>query len=274
MIEVLRQKLALLKTNEEKYSILREYLQLLILRIIEIKGYYKNIAFVGGTSLRLLYDLNRFSEDLDFCLTNGDDYHFAEFLGKIKAELEYYGFSISLTFKDSKTVNNAFIKFNDILYLLGLTNNKSQILSIKLEIDTKPPQGFNTIFTPINKNFLLNIHHYNLPSLFSGKLHAVLCGPYAKGRDYYDLYWFLSSSIEPNIIQLNNAYMQTNNEIVDFTMSLLKEKLSEKINSINFKNLYVDVSPFIIDENELRFLDKEVLLNAVNRLWKTVNREQ
>lgn len=263
MIEVLRQKLTLLKTNEEKYSILREYLQSLILRIIEVKGFYKNIAFVGGTSLRMLYDLNRFSEDLDFCLINREDYCFVELLRKIKAELEHYGFNVVLTFKDTKTVNNAFIKFNDILYLLGIANNKTQILSIKLEIDTNPPKGFNTIFSPINKNFLLNVHHYNLPSLFSGKLHAVLCRTYVKGRDYYDLYWFLSNKVEPNFAQLNNAYEQTNKDKINFTSTLLKEKLSEKISSIKFKDLYKDVAPFIIDKNELRFLDKDVLLNAV-----------
>ncbi|MBT7087575.1 nucleotidyl transferase AbiEii/AbiGii toxin family protein, partial [bacterium] len=139
MKEVLQDKISKYKTNSEKYNYLREYLQLLILKIIEEKGYFQNIAFVGGTAVRILYDLPRFSEDLDF--SSIKKLNFKDFLTNIKKELELYGFEIEITFKETKTVKNSFIKFKNILQELNITNQIDQKLSIKIEIDSNPPKG-------------------------------------------------------------------------------------------------------------------------------------
>jgi predicted nucleotidyltransferase component of viral defense system len=199
MYELLKTKLAEYGSDRaQKYNYLREYLQLLILKILDEKGYFRHIAFVGGTALRILYDLNRFSEDLDFCLIDKAHFDFKAMIHVLVKELQQQNFQVEFTAKDNKTVASGFIKFNQLLLSLGVSPHLNQKLSIKIEIDCNPPTGFKTEFTMINKEFLIGIQHYDLPSLFAGKLHAILCRAYTKGRDYYDLIWFLGRKIDPN----------------------------------------------------------------------------
>ncbi len=265
MIENLRQQIQSVSSVDMKLSIVREYLQLLILRIIEERGYSKHIAFVGGTLLRILYGLNRYSEDLDFSLVQPQDFSFDNMLKSIEKDLRLYGFSVLLTKKDTHIVMNSFIKFQDVLFPLGLSTQKSQILSIKLEIDSRPPSGYQTESTLIQNHFLLNVFHFDKPSLFAGKLHAILCRPYAKGRDLYDLVWFLGQPITPNYYLLSNAYEQTEHERIDFDASVLSQKLTSKIEGLDFSKILPDITPFLINTNEQRFLAKEVILQAIKQ---------
>lgn len=266
MIEVLKQRIASFSSHEEKYAEIREYLQVLILRIIETKGYYKHLAFVGGTSLRILFGINRFSEDLDFSLIEGQGYEFTTLLVAIKSTLVAYGFEVSVSKKESSTVHSSFIKFSHLLFELGLTSQPTQLLSIKLEIDTNPPNGYALMFTPVNKPFLLNIRHFDLPSLFSGKLHAILCRKYTKGRDWYDLVWFIANKVIPNYRLLTKAYFQTESQTVEFDKAVLIEKLVYKLRDINLESLRSDVAPFLRDKTELRFFEKEALLTILNNV--------
>lgn len=266
MIELLKQKINSLNTHDEKYAELREYLQLLILRILEIKGCYKNLAFVGGTSLRILYGLNRFSEDLDFSLINPEGYDFKSVLEDIKSILTDYGFDVGVTKKEANTVHNSYIKFSNILFELGLSPQKTQVLSVKLEIDTKPPAGYALLFTPINMQFLLNIRHYDLSSLFAGKLHAILCRKYEKGRDWYDLVWFIAKKIKPNYDLLDQAFHQTQDKSISFDRYVLIEKLSNKLNGLDVNILRRDVSPFLKDKTEIRFIEKDALRSTIHNI--------
>ena len=261
MKEVLQDKISKYKTNSEKYNYLREYLQLLILKIIEEKGYFQNIAFVGGTAVRILYDLPRFSEDLDF--SSIKKLNFKDFLTNIKKELELYGFEIEITFKETKTVKNSFIKFKNILQELNITNQIDQKLSIKIEIDSNPPKGYELESTIINKEFLIQIRHYTKSSLFSGKLHAVLCRKFTKGRDYYDLLWFITKKTQPNYAQLANAYFQTENKKLNFTFPILKTKLLERLTSANFSIISKEIQKFIINPQELKYYQKDIYINQI-----------
>jgi len=266
MKELIKKKLEVYSTNEEKYSQLREYLQWLILRILETKKHYTNIAFVGGTALRILYGLNRFSEELDFSLINKNGYNFQQLLHQLQFELNNYGLNPIITLKENNNVNNSFVKFPGILYELGLSSNKNQNLSIKLEIDTNPPNGYKLIFTPVNLHFLLNIRHYDLPSLFAGKLHALICRRYCKGRDFYDLIWFISKKITPNYEQVSNAYYQTENKRVYFDRIAIVNILKEKINNLDIEKIQKDIMPFVIDSTELAYFHKESLLSIVEHI--------
>src|SRR5579864_5046145 len=122
-------------TSLDKVNFLREFLQLDILRILDEKGYFNKIAFVGGTALRILYDLRRFSEDLDFSVTEPSDFSFSKMIEAIAKELQYENIAIETICKDSKTVGSAFIKFKGLPHELGLSSLKDQKLFIKLEID-------------------------------------------------------------------------------------------------------------------------------------------
>ena len=263
MIEVIQQKLQLLTSAEEKYNQLREFLQHLILKIVDENGYFRNLAFVGGTALRILYGLKRFSEDCDFCLVDHSHYDFSTIMHTLERHLQLYHFDVEIRFKDHKNVASAFIKFDNILYLLGLTQHIDKKLLIKFEVDQHTPKGYQTELSVINQDFLIGINHFDLPSLFAGKLHAVLCRKYAKGRDYYDLIWYISQKIQPNFVLLNNAVQQTEHQDWHIDKDKLSCLLKERMERADFSKIRADVTPFLMDSKEARFFEKKYFLSLI-----------
>jgi predicted nucleotidyltransferase component of viral defense system len=263
MNEVLKEKLKTYHDALQKYNYLREYLQLLILKILDEQGYFQHIAFVGGTALRILYDLNRFSEDLDFCLTDKKKFSFTEMIHALKKELELQGFTVDATPKENKIVASTFIKFNHLLSDFNLSMHAHQKLSIKIEVDCRPPPKFTTEFTMVNKEFLVGIKHYDLPSLFAGKLHAILHRAYTKGRDYYDLLWFLGRKIEPNYALLEAAIHQTEKTKQHLDRATLLTLLQARIKTTDFKKTKKDIEPFLADKKELRYFEKDYFLQIL-----------
>lgn len=253
MIELLTQKLKPFHSEQEKYHFLREYFQLLILKVMDEQGFFQYLSFMGGTALRILYDLERFSEDLDFNLIERQGFSFEKMLTKIEQELSLMGFHVELTHKEKNTVAVAHIKFISVLHALGLSSLKDQKIMIKLEIDQNPPAGARSQFSVINKEFLLSLYHLEQPSLFAGKLLALFCRKYTKGRDYYDLMWFLSKKIHPNLDYLNAGLHQKNRPFQCNSLSEVKTRLQETIKHIDFKAVLQDVGPFLIDPKQARF---------------------
>lgn len=263
MLEAIKEKLQKYGNKTDKYNYLREYLQLLILKILDEKGYFRHVAFVGGTALRILYDLKRFSEDLDFSLINKSRYSFKKMIDTIVAELQHANLPVTANIKDNKVVAHAFLRFDQLLFTLGLSTHKDQKLSIKIEVDEDPPTGYETELTLINKEFLININHYNLSSLYAGKLHALLHRPYAKGRDYYDLLWYLSRKTEPNFLLLDQSILQTQKNNPRLDQAKLNQLLHEHFNKTDFKKISQDITPFLMDAGELRYFDKTFFLNLL-----------
>ena len=253
MIEVIKDKIKNLKNNDEKINIAREFLQILILKILRDKNAFKNLAFVGGTSLRILYGLKRFSEDLDFSITKKTGYEFIKLIEALKKELELLNLKVSLKYK-SNIVDNCFIKFENVLQELGLHIHREEKLPIKIEIDTNPPKGANLEEKLINEHFIFNLIIYDISSLMAGKLHAVLCRKYSKGRDFYDLVWYLTKGISPNIKLLNNSIMQTEKEDWKVTNIKWKKVVFDKIKDLNFKKIQNDVTPFLWDKKEAELI--------------------
>jgi len=140
------------KTAAAKYNIMREYLQAYVLRIMHDKNIFQSTAFVGGTALRFLYDLPRFSEDLDFSLHKTPKIPFAELMRIVKQELLLAGYELAIVYDEVKTVQFGFVKFEGLMHAAKLSPMKSQKLSIKIEIDTNPPQGA-VLTTPIVNKF-------------------------------------------------------------------------------------------------------------------------
>lgn len=256
MLDTLTEKLKQYRSQEQKFNFLREYCQLLILKVLDDIGGFSNLSFVGGTALRILFDLNRFSEDLDFCLVNNNGYQFATLMDKLGKELKLYNIDTEIRYKDHKTVASAFIKFN-ILNQVGLSPHKDQKLMVKFEVDQNPPKGFKTALTMISTEFLTAINHLDLPSLYAGKLHAILCRKYTKGRDYYDLIWYLGRDLTPNFEFLNNAIEQTEHEALDINKANYYTILLEKINQTDFSSVKKDITPFLVDPKELRYFEKD-----------------
>ena len=267
MKDILLKKLEKLGTKEAKYNFIREYLQELMLMIIDRRGFFKNLAFVGGTALRVLYDLRRFSEDLDFSLINKKGFSFPSLLKVLERELELNGFSIEEARSREKTILGEFIRFKGLLYETGLSSQKSEKLFVKLEIDSNPPKGYGTEIVMINKNFLFKVQSYDIPSLFASKLHAFLFRKYVKGRDYYDLLWFFARKSPINYALLSNAASQTGKRPFDLDADKTQNLLLARINRVDFSHVLKDVRPFLEIEGEENYFKKEYFINAIEKYF-------
>lgn len=266
MIEILEKEIKNLNTKEEKINHLRELLQIVILKIVQEAGMFKNLAFVGGTALRILFDLRRFSEDLDFSLINKKGYSIKRFVSSIKTRLSQYNLSTDIKVKDKKIIQEVNIRFKKILSDLELSVMPSQKLFIKLEIDTNPPRGAKLEVSLINKLYVFDIIHFDLPSLFATKIHACFFRKYTKGRDFYDLMWYLSKKIQPNYKLLNNATRQTHNKKRLVTEDNFKNFLEREFNKVDFAKVRKDVERFLERKEEVNILRKEIFLSLVKKL--------
>ena len=264
MLEMLEQLISKFSNNIDKYNFLREYFQLLVLKILDEQGFFREITFLGGTALRILYDLERFSEDLDFNVIDSKNFDFTAMLNKIQKELQLMGMDVVIMVKDRPTVAIAHIKFNSILYHFGISQLPDQKLMVKFEVDKNPPLGFTTETSLINKSFLININHLDQSSLFAGKLLAIFCRKYAKGRDYYDLLWFLTRKTKLNLTYLNAGLSQKNFFNTHLALADVKIFLIKKIETLDFSMILKDVSPFLLDFKQARFFEKQVFLSAIN----------
>lgn len=264
MISIINRVLQTAMTTEQKVNLLREFLQVIILRITYDKGYFKHLSFVGGTALRLLYDLRRFSEDLDFSLIEKKAYGLDRLAADLLRELTNYGLQVELTKHSKKTVQSIDIRFENILYDLKLSPLKSQKILIRFEIDSNPPQGWTTDVSLINKVYIFTVTHFDLPSLFALKLHACFYRKYTKGRDFYDLIWYLGKKIKPNYRLLNNAIEQTQRTKASIDDKNFEDFLRKNIERIDFARAKRDVERFLEDKSELRLFDKELILKITS----------
>lgn len=253
------------KTLNEKLNMLREYLQAYVLRIFHDEGFFRTTAFVGGTALRFLHDLPRFSEDLDFSLEKPGNYSFVDLMKKTQSELVASGYQIEIKYDDQKTVYSAFIKFEELLFEAGISPLKSQKFSIKVEIDTRPPKGARLETKIVNKFFPISFLTYDITSLFAGKFHALLTRPYVKGRDFFDLGWYLSrfKNIEPNMDQLLNALRQTGWKQEFPAENNWREFLGRVVEKTDWKKVRPDVENFLERPTDLNIFTKENILELL-----------
>jgi len=263
MLDIIRQLIKGSKDDVTSINIIREFLQILILKILYDKNAYKNIAFIGGTALRILYDLKRFSEDIDFSLVNSDGYDFKSLLELLKSELILHNFDFDIKYKQG-VIDNCFIRFRKILQEFHLDKHREEKISIKIEIDTNPPLGANTENVMINNQFIFDVKTFDQSSLMAGKCHAILCRGFYKGRDFYDLMWYLSKKIVPNFILLNNAIKQTEHEDWNLQIDTWKKFMLDKMNDIDFQVIRKDVVNFLEYQNEVNMIN----INTFNLLLK------
>jgi hypothetical protein len=266
MKEYLRQLIKEQPNTMLKRSAIREYLQARILQSLQDEGAFLNIAFLGGTSLRFLFFLPRYSEDLDFSILQSSNVAFEDLLNNIRKDLEAENYVIDIKKNILKPVIYAFIKFPFLLFDLGLSAHREEILSIKIEVDTNPPKGEITTTTIIRRYIVLNLLHYDKASLFAGKIHAIVTRRYTKGRDIFDFIWMLSdpSWPLPNFVMLNNALDQTRWNGTEINYNNWKKILTEHISKIDWKRVSSDVSPFLERENDKNLLTLENCKRLIN----------
>ncbi|MEW6555466.1 MAG: nucleotidyl transferase AbiEii/AbiGii toxin family protein [Actinomycetota bacterium] len=226
----------------------REYLQARILGILQRQGAMVPLAFHGGTALRFLFATARYSEDLDFSLAGKrDGYDFRAYLRAIERELSLERYEIQLKVNDKKTMHSAFIRFQGLYYELGLSSHSRETLSVKVEVDTQPPEGATLATTVIRRHAVLQLQHHDRASLLAGKLHAILQRPYLKGRDIYDLAWYLSDPEwpPPNLGYLNNALRQTGWDGRSLNERNWRKAVRDRLQMVSWEEAVDDVTPFL-----------------------------
>ncbi|MBI3590085.1 MAG: nucleotidyl transferase AbiEii/AbiGii toxin family protein [Candidatus Melainabacteria bacterium] len=254
----------LLKKEMNKYTqplfkklALTEFLQHLVLQSLYRQNAFKYLTFTGGTALRLLYKTGRFSEDLDFSQTGKSDIKLKTLISKIQNDLLLLGIHFEAYTKDEKVVFKSDFRFPEILKELNLSPLKEQKLTIKFEVDKNPPKGGNKEILLVTSPVSYSVSVFDLPSLFATKLHAIFYRKYTKGRDYYDLIWYLGRQVKPNFKLLNNAIKQTEGNLEKIDENNFKEKLINHLETTDFKKVKDDVERLIIEHEELSFLKIE-----------------
>lgn len=250
------------QTLMDKKNHIKEVVQEIILCGLSRAGFFKTAAFYGGTALRIFYGLDRFSEDLDFSLkVPNPAYNLTEYLPTLDKEIRSYGLNFRLEIKEKSVdsdIQSAFLKGNTREHVLMLFADEAlsrsigsnEIIKIKFEVDTNPPDfaGFEIKYRlfPIPYETVL----YDMPSLFAGKIHAVLCRAWknrVKGRDLYDFVFYRSRGRAVNLKHLNARLAQTGVVPVEelFSLDDVKKMLCERFESIDYAQAKQDVLPFI-----------------------------
>ena len=248
----------------------REAVQRHLLRTLAAAGFFEEIAFVGGTALRLGYQLNRFSEDLDFaavCPVSLDrlielgDVAF-ETLKKLKLGLG--------SARDFRTIEmgGQVDKLDYVCHLhlrlpAEFRSSAAQEFTLRLDVDRNPAHGWiarPALIRSKNRPFALSMH--DLPSLFAGKLHVLCCrSDRAKGRDFFDLAWYLSREVAPNLDFLQATIQALEPEA--WPVSEWKERLIQRLNQVDFVRLQRDLKPFLIDPVDAMLVNQALLQSAV-----------
>jgi predicted nucleotidyltransferase component of viral defense system len=259
--------LALARSVEDpaaRLNLLREYVQAFALRSLHESEAFSSVAFIGGTALRFLESLPRFSENLDFSLYDERGYAPGAWLAKLGRDLALAGFDSSIRFSEKKAVNTAWIRTAALLEAAGLATRPEQRLSIKLEIDTRPPAGAELARAVITRHLTFALSHYRIGSLMAGKIHALITRPYGKGRDWYDLLWYRSRRppVEPNLVLLQNALDQTRKRGA-YDAADWRRHVREKLGKERIENLARDVTAFLERPADRTLMTREHLEAAL-----------
>jgi hypothetical protein len=267
--------------KQEALEALREIMQEIALAGLYRAGFFEKAAFYGGTALRIFYDLDRFSEDLDFSLLAVEPgFSLDKYLDAIIHEFEALGMQVSITEKQKgipNNINSAFLKSETIWKELILENiipqnGLDQIahIKIKLEVDTEPPLGFETEEKLLLQPFSFYVKCLVLSDLFAGKMHALLFrkwGKNVKGRDWYDMEWYIKKGIGLNLNHfLLRAKDSGNWDKESITEAELSALLAEKIDSVNMDYVKADIRRFIRNPQVLEIWTPKYFHDLVTHL--------
>ena len=231
-------------------NVLREYLQARILETLQRQGATGALVFCGGTALRFLYDLPRYSEDLDFTL-EGDvsSYSPRRWLKEMERQLEREGYQPDVSLRQRTALHGGWIQFTGLLWEAGLSGQPSQKLRIKVDVDTNPPLGAVTETGVSRRHTAVRLRHHDRASLLAGKLAAILSRPYAKGRDLYDLAWYLADRRwpPPNLGLLNAALHRTTPGMAPLTAETWRSAVERRVEELPWGRVTADALPFLED---------------------------
>jgi predicted nucleotidyltransferase component of viral defense system len=256
------------KSKNEYENAIQEIMQEITLMGLWRAKFFEHAAFYGGTSLRILYGLNRFSEDLDFSLLKPDpSFNLLPYLKAIEEELEISGLKVTVEHKvkhPEESIRSAFLKTGTLetFIRIGLDESlkrhtqSNEIIKIKLEIDIDPPAGFATEVKYLIKPVPFSVRTYAPEDLFAGKMHALLCRPYkirVKGRDWYDFIWYVTKGFHLHLAHLEARMRQSGHYSSEkhLTKEIFLDLLEKKILGLNLNGAKEDIKRFIQNPREI-----------------------
>ena len=235
-------------------NVLREYIQARILEGLQRAGAMSPLAFQCGTALRFLYGLRRYSEDLDFALEGPRKlYDLRGWMRAIVRQFRREGYEAEASVRDRGNVHTGWIRVRGALYETGLSPHREETLGVKVDVDTLPPAGAVTATRLVRRHVSVRLHHHDRASLLAGKLHAVICRPWTKGRDIYDLAWHLSDPTwpSPNLELLNAAVRQGDAEAVPLDAGTWPGVVAARVEGLSWETVVADVRPFLEGDGEM-----------------------
>ncbi len=261
------------QTYQDYQNALKEIIQEIALLGLWRGKFFEKAAFYGGTALRILYGLDRFSEDLDFSLLEPNKkFQLNHYFSFLEAEISSFGFKVFVSdkLKNKETaIQSAFIKAGTKQHFLEIKApdyitqkiHRDDSLRIKIEIDIDPPRDFKTEVKPLLQPIPFMVNTYQLPDLFAGKCHAILCRPWqkrVKGRDWYDFVWYIGRNVPVHLNHLQKRLEQTSAWTKDqsITSADVIELLTHKIETVDFNSAKREVSPFLKDPDSVEIWSK------------------
>lgn len=285
MNTVLRQMLDAypVQTRDDYTNALREILQQLALLGLWRSKFFEHAAFYGGTALRILHGLDRYSEDLDFSLMAADpEFSLQPYGNALRRELSSFGFEVDFEARIKRTdtrIESAFLKANTLNQLLVITpgagilegQHAREILKIKLEVDTDPPGGFQTVSRPVLLPLPFSVNVYALPDLFAGKMHAILCRKWknrVKGRDWYDLVWYIARHPHLRLRHLEQRMRQSGDwkDVGPLMPEKLMALLRDAVQTLDVDQARQEVSRFLRDPSSVEAWSTDFFRQIINRI--------
>lgn len=268
------------KNSEEVKNAIREIMQSIVLIGLSRSNFFSKASFYGGTALRFFYGLNRYSEDLDFTLNVADDtFSLTPYVKSIVNVAKSYGIDLNIEVKIKTPIESTFAKLNTYQTFItfnideNLTSklHKDELIKVKFEVDCNPSLGFKVESKWITEPELASVSVLNIESLFSGKLHAILCRNYkntVKGRDFYDFIFYINKKVKPNLDYLKNKLIESNkiDKDEEFNIDILKKMLIERFEQVDFKQVRDDAQKFVMKNENLSLYCKELFIDCVNRM--------
>ena len=262
------------RSLDEYLNAMREILQEIALCGLWRGKFFERAVFYGGTALRVLYGLDRFSEDMDFSLIIPDkQFDFSPYCDFMEDELTAWGFAPQVTVKEKtadSAINSAFLKVNTKELLLTIAAGEEitgsvhadQALKIKIEVDTDPPPLFRDEAHFLLQPIPFSVRVYDQPSLFAGKMHALLCrnwGKRVKGRDWYDFVWYVGRGIPLDLAHLEARMRQSGHlsSADDFDEAILRKLLNDRISGLDINMAKSDVERFLVNPSAIMVWSRE-----------------
>lgn len=252
---------------------LKEIAQEIALRGLAVSGFFKWGVFHGGTCLRIIHGMQRFSEDLDFALISPDrNFATDAYLKAVQDELAASGLDSQIEDKNRAgvTVTKHFIKMQSIGKILNIESRvgRRKQVRIKVEIDTNPPADQKTASGTVLWPSAFSVVSQDMPTLFAGKIHALLCRTYEKGRDWYDFLWYVQRGTHVNRQYLKNALVQTNyaNKSDSTDIPYIKEALKKRLGEVDFQKIKDDVRPLVQNSREIDLWSKGIFFDVIEKM--------